>query len=136
MKRLTFLLFLCSHIAYGQSNLIKNVSAAFGAKPDAQKNFEDSIAIRTTKIDGNLYFLDCINGFGGGNVAASIGDDGILLVDDMYAMMAPKLKDALKVISNKPVKIVLNTHFHWDHIEGIKAFQSSSVIIAQENVSR
>ena len=67
-------------------------------------------------------------------MAASIGDDGILLVDDMYAAMGPKILAALKTISDKPVKIVLNTHFHGDHIQGNKNFQKSSVIIAQENV--
>jgi cyclase len=99
------------------------------------KTTEDSIAVRINKAAGNVYFLDCINGFGGGNVAASIGEDGILLVDDMYASMSAKLGDALKTISNKPVKIILNTHFHGDHIQGNKNFQRSAVIIGHENIS-
>ena len=96
----------------------------------------DAISVRITKAAGNVYFLDCVDGFGGGNVAASIGDDGILLVDDMYAAMGPKLLAALKNVSAEPVKIVLNTHFHGDHIQGNKNFERSAVIVAQENVRK
>ena len=117
MKKIMFLLGLGLQIAYGQ-----------GAK--------DSINTRIAKIDGNLYFIDCVNGFGGGNVTASIGDDGILLADDMYATMTGKLKTSLSTISTKPVRIVLNSHFHGDHIQGNFNFQKSAVIIAHENVSK
>ncbi len=124
MKR-SLLLFVCSFtILLAQ------------AKPVHAKNFEDSISIRTTKLEGNLYFIDCVNGFGGGNVTASIGEDGILLADDMYAMMSGKLKAALHNISDKPIRIILNSHFHGDHIQGNKEFQNSSIIIAHENVSK
>ena len=96
----------------------------------------DAVTVRAAKAAGNVYFLDCTGGFGGGNVAASVGDDGILLVDDMYAAMGPKLLASLKTLSNKPVKIVLNTHFHGDHIQGNKVFRDSAVIIGQENVAK
>jgi glyoxylase-like metal-dependent hydrolase (beta-lactamase superfamily II) len=101
----------------------------------SQENLS-GVDVRITRAAGNVYFLDCVGGFGGGNVAASIGDDGVLLVDDMYEAMAPKLRAALKTISAKPVKIVLNTHFHGDHIQGNRAFASSSVIIGQENIGK
>jgi glyoxylase-like metal-dependent hydrolase (beta-lactamase superfamily II) len=101
----------------------------------AQDN-PDLISVRATKASGNVYFLDCIGGFGGGNVAASVGDDGILLVDDMYAVMVPKLLATLKTLSDKPVKIILNTHFHGDHIQANKVFRPTSVIIGQENISK
>jgi cyclase len=110
------------HVSFTHTNFIKTT--------------EDSIAIRINKAAGNVYFLDCVNGFGGGNVAASIGEDGILLVDDMYASMTSKLNAALKTISNKTVKIILNTHFHGDHIQGNKNFQQSAVVIGHENVSK
>jgi len=114
MKKIFFLLFL-----FAQSSIAQT---------------KDSIDVRIAKIEGNLYFLDCINGFGGGNVAASIGDDGILLVDDMYAAMHAKLQEALKQFSDKPVRIVINSHFHGDHIQGNKNFTGNTVVIAHENV--
>ena len=100
------------------------------------KSSLDAISVRITKAAANVFLLDCVDGFGGGNVAASIGDDGILLVDDMYAAMGPKLLAALKTVSAGPVKIVLNTHFHGDHIQGNKNFERTAVIVAQENVRK
>jgi glyoxylase-like metal-dependent hydrolase (beta-lactamase superfamily II) len=94
------------------------------------------VTVRVTKAAGNVYFLDCDGGFGGGNVAASVGDDGILMVDDMFAVMAPKIQAALKTVSDKPVKIILNTHFHGDHIQGNRAFRNQAVIIGQENIAK
>lgn len=110
-----------------------SISAVFGQTTTTK---QPEITVRITKAAGSVYFLDCEGGFGGGNVAASIGDDGILLVDDMFAAMGPKVLAALKTISDKPVKMVLNTHFHGDHIQGNKNFQKSSVIVAQENVRK
>lgn len=142
MKRLTALLFFYSQIVSGQNNSIRNIRLAFNeqygiasAKLPNQKPDEDTISVRIARVAGNVYFLDCVNGFGGGNVAASIGDDGILLADDMYASMSSKLEAALKSISNKEIRMVLNTHFHSDHIEGNKILKKSTIIIAQENVS-
>lgn len=96
----------------------------------------NSITVKISKAAGNIYFLECVGGFGGGNVAASIGDDGILLVDDMFAAMKPQIDAALKTISDKPVRIVLNSHFHGDHIQGNKNFGRSAIIIAHENVRK
>src|SRR6476646_4066554 len=78
----------------------------------------DSVSIRLTKVNGSIYMADGVGGFGGGNVAASVGPDGILLVDDMYAGMVPKLEQSLKSLSPLPIRIVVNTHFHGDHIQG------------------
>src|SRR5687767_990201 len=59
----------------------------------------DRITVRSAMVGGAVYMLDCENGFGGGNVAASIGPDGIMLVDNMFEVITPKLLDALKKIS-------------------------------------
>jgi len=96
----------------------------------------DKITIRTIPAGGSVYFMDCVDGFGGGNVAASVGKDGILMVDNMFAVMAPKLKASLKQIADAPVKIVVNTHFHGDHIQGNAVFRESSTIVAHENTAK
>jgi cyclase len=94
----------------------------------------DRITVRSAKAGGAVYMLDCENGFGGGNVAASIGPDGILLVDDMFAAITPKLLDALKKISPGTVRLVVNTHFHGDHIQGNSVLSASTMIIAHKNL--
>lgn len=94
----------------------------------------DAVSVRLIPAAGSVYMADCVDGFGGGNVAASIGPDGILLVDDMYAAMAPKLQAALAKVSPLPVRIVLNTHFHGDHVQSDSVFGKTATIIAHENV--
>ena len=72
----------------------------------------------------------------GGNIGVSVGEDGIVLVDDQYAPLAPKIREALNGITDKPVKFVLNTHFHGDHTGGNAPFSSEATIIAHENVRK
>ncbi len=62
----------------------------------------------------------------GGNIGASVGDDGIVIVDDEFLPLAEKIEAALKGITDKPVKVVLNTHWHGDHTGGNPAFWRKS----------
>lgn len=54
----------------------------------------------------------------GGNVLVSVGDDGVLLVDDQMPQMVPKLLDAIARIGGGGVDFVINTHWHFDHADG------------------
>jgi cyclase len=97
-------------------------------------NVYNRITVRSVKAGGAVYMLDCENGFGGGNVAASIGPDGIMLVDDMFEAITPKLLEALKKISSGSVRLVVNTHFHGDHIQGNSVLSASTMIVAHKNL--
>jgi cyclase len=90
------------------------------------------VEIKVQKVAGNVYMLQGA----GGNIGVSVGQDGILIVDDQYAPLAPKIKEALRGISDKPVKFVLNTHYHADHTGGNEAFGESAPIIAHTNVRK
>ena len=96
----------------------------------AQDNNFDKVEIKVHPVAGSVYMLEGA----GGNIGVSVGDDGIVIVDDEFAPLAPKIKAALKGISNKPVRFVLNTHWHGDHVGGNAQFSTDSTIIAQENV--
>src|SRR5260370_17353964 len=75
----------------------------------------------------------------GGNIGASVAEDGIVIVDDQYAPLADKIQAALKnlKITDKPVRFVINTHYHGDHTGGNVPFASSgSTLIAQDNVRK
>jgi cyclase len=107
----------------------------FSFKSFSQSGKDSAILkVRSILAGGSVYMLDCENGFGGGNVAASVGPGGILLVDDMFKETTPKILDALKKKSNAEIRIVVNTHYHRDHIEGNSVLSGSAVIIAHENV--
>ena len=97
----------------------------------AQQDFSQ-VQIRVTKVAGSVYMLEGA----GGNIGVSVGEDGIVLVDDQFAPLAPKIREALKGITDKPIKFVLNTHFHGDHTGGNAQFGAEAPIIAQENVRK
>jgi cyclase len=98
----------------------------------AQGQDFSKVEIKATKVAGSVYMLEGA----GGNIGVSVGEDGILLVDDQFAPLAPKIQAALKNITDKPVKFVLNTHWHGDHTGGNEQFGASASIIAHENVRK
>ena len=101
----------------------------------AQEKDFSKVEIRVTKVSGNIYMLEG----DGGNIAASVGEDGIVIVDDQYAPLADKIQAALKnlKITDKPVRFVINTHYHGDHTGGNLPFANSgSTLIAQDNVRK
>ncbi len=94
------------------------------------------IEIKTERVAGNVYMLYGVGGFAGGNIGVSVGEDGIVLVDDQFEPLVPKIESALEGITKLPVRFVLNTHFHGDHTHGNKVFGMKSVIIAHDNVRK
>lgn len=110
------------------------MSAVSGAAIAQQDDFS-KVQIKVTKVAGNIYMLEGA----GGNIAASVGEDGIVIVDDQFAPLAEKIQAALKGlgITDKPVRFVINTHFHGDHTGGNESFgNSGSTLIAQDNVRK
>jgi cyclase len=92
----------------------------------------DKVQIKLDKLDDHVYL---VQGFGG-NIGAYIGDDGIVLVDTEQVQLGPKIEAALKSISDKPVKFVLNTHWHGDHTGGNAYFGKTAIIIAHDEVRK
>ena len=90
------------------------------------------VQMKVSRVAGNVYMLQGA----GGNIGASIGVDGIVIVDDQYAPLADKIQDALKGITDKPVRFIINTHYHPDHTGGNAYFQKQAPIIAQDNVRK
>src|SRR2546430_17268414 len=98
---------------------MKSIRAAFGiclflavtsgvvlARQDFSK-----VQIKATKVAGSVYMLEGA----GGNIGVSGGEDGIVIVDDQFAPLATKIKEALKSLKDKPLKFRFDTHFYGDH---------------------
>src|SRR5712692_8695768 len=98
----------------------------------AQDQDFSKVEIKVTKVAGTVYMLQGA----GGNIGASVGDDGIVVVDDQYAPLAEKIQAALKGITDKPVRFIINTHYHHDHTGGNEFFQKQTPIIAHDNVRK
>src|SRR5262249_38889156 len=90
------------------------------------------VEMKVEKVAGTVYMLQGA----GGNIGASVGEDGIVIVDDEFLPLADKIEAALKGITDKPVKVVLNTHWHGDHTGGNPHFGEKAPIMAQENVRK
>ena len=87
----------------------------------------------STQLAEHLYLLTGA----GGNMAAYVGPDGVLLVDDDFEAMNEKLRAAVTGISEKPVRFVVITHWHFDHVGGNEALaRTGALIIAHENVRK
>jgi len=114
MKRLALLLSLLSLPAFAQQDFSK-------------------VEIRTEKLSDTVYMLVGA----GGNLGLSVGDDAVFLVDDQFAPLTPKIEAAIARITPKPVKFVLNTHWHGDHTGGNENLgKAGALIVAHENVRK
>jgi cyclase len=111
--------------------LLLAVSLLFAVSVQAQTDFS-KIEIKATKVAGNVYMLEG----SGGNIGVSVGDDGLLIVDDQFAPLADKIRAALKGIADKKLRFILNTHWHQDHTDGNKVFGPEAPIIAHDNVRK
>ena len=70
----------------------------------------------------------------GGNIAVSIGDSGVLVVDDQFPEMIPKINDAIAELGGGEIDFAINTHWHFDHADGNKALgPAGSWIVAHEH---
>ena len=114
--------------------LLSAATLAAGVSSAQQQDFS-KVEIKATKVSGNIYMLEGA----GGNIGASIGEDGIVIVDDQFAPLADKIQASLKSlgITDKPVRFVINTHYHGDHTGGNTPFTNTgSTVIAQDNVRK
>jgi len=99
----------------------------------AQQEDFSKVTIKTTKLAEGLYMLEGA----GGNIGVSVGDDGVIVVDDQFAPLTPKIQEAISKISPNPIKFVLNTHWHGDHVGGNENLAAAgAVVIAHDNVRK
>src|SRR5580700_3138130 len=95
------------------------------------------VQVKVQKLAENVYVLQSSGVPAGmGNIGVFAGDDGIVLVDSQLVELGPKIDAALKTITDKPVKYVLNTHWHGDHTGGNAYWGKTAVLIAQDNVPK
>lgn len=109
--------------------VILMIAAGYAAAQD--RDFS-KVEMKVSKVAGNVYMLQGA----GGNIGALVGDDGIIIIDDQFAPLVDKIRAALKGITDKPVRFIINTHYHFDHTGGNALFSQSSTIIAQDNVRK
>ncbi|WP_347373877.1 MBL fold metallo-hydrolase [Aequorivita sp. Q41] len=97
----------------------------------AQTDTGEKTHLKIIKVKNNIHMLQGK----GGNIGLSIGKDGIFMIDDQYADGIEQVQNEIKKISDKPIRLLINTHFHGDHTGGNSAMaDSGTIIFSQENV--
>ena len=93
------------------------------------QNF-DTVQIKTFKMSETIYMLEG----SGGNIGLLTGKDGAVMIDDQFAPLSDKIKAAIKQVTDAPIRFVINTHFHGDHVGGNENFgKDGAIIVAQSN---
>jgi glyoxylase-like metal-dependent hydrolase (beta-lactamase superfamily II) len=106
------------------------VAAAAGQN---QVNQFDGVALTTAHAGGKVYMVQRPGG--GGNVGMFVGPDGVLLVDSLFAPLADRLVAAVRQVTDREIRFLINTHIHPDHIGGNEPLANRGVLIfAHDNV--
>ncbi len=109
------------------------IAASFTLAWAAHAQDFSKVEIRTEKLSATTYMLEG----SGGNIGVSVGEDAVFVIDDQYAPLTPKIKEAIAKLTPRPVQFVLNTHYHSDHTGGNENFAREGVlIVAHDNVRK
>jgi len=93
----------------------------------------DAVEITTVPVRDDIYMLQG----SGGNIGVSVGDDGVIIIDDQFGPLTMKIEAAIAELSDKPVTFVMNSHFHYDHTDGNTNFgRAGAYIVAQDNARK
>jgi cyclase len=104
------------------------VLATAGAATQTQNL--DQVEVHVLHVQGGVYMLVGA----GGNITVQAGDEGVLLVDTSYEQMSPKVVAAIRTFSDKPIRYIINTHVHEDHIGGNAPIAKLGATIAGGNM--
>lgn len=91
----------------------------------------DAIEMKVHSVSGNVSYIEG----SGGNIGLFTGDDGVFLIDDQYAPLTDKIVAAIRTVSSEPIRFLVNTHMHPDHVGGNENFgKMGTTIFGHDNV--
>jgi glyoxylase-like metal-dependent hydrolase (beta-lactamase superfamily II) len=94
---------------------------------------DKAVEFTTFQLSDTVYMLTG----SGGNVGISAGEDGLYIIDDQVKPVTSQLLQAIRKISNQPIRFVINTHYHGDHTGGNETIGGAgAVIIAHDNIRK
>lgn len=95
----------------------------------AEPNFND-VQITVVPVKGNVYLM----AGAGGNTTVQIGNDGVLIVDTQFAPLAGKIVAEVRKLTDRPIRYIVNTHAHPDHVGGNEAIAQQGLSLGGANV--
>ena len=119
------------HSRFSQSFQLPNFTVIFlsygiffASSAQAQRDFSD-VEIVPHHVAGTFYYLEGA----GGNIGLSIGDDGVVMIDDQFAPLTDKILDAIRGLNDGELRFVINTHVHPDHTGGNENLGKMGIVI-------
>ena len=103
---------------------------AFGTRAVAQNQNFDNVVMDLVQVRPNVYMIVGA----GGNTTIQFGDEGVLVVDTQFAQVSTKLLNAIRSVTTAPIRYVVSTHVHGDHIGGNEAIAKAGRTRAGGNV--
>ena len=98
----------------------------------AQRDFS-KVEIKPQKVTETVYMLTG----SGGNIGLCVGEDGLYMIDSQFGPLSEKIMTAIASIKDAPIKYLINTHWHGDHVGGNENFnRKGAIIVAHENVRK
>jgi len=98
---------------------------------------ESAISFKATEVSPGIFVLEGVKGFGGGSASVLIGDEHVVLIDDVMVPTAPALLAEVDRLAGRPVDFVINTHVHGDHVGGNALMsEEGSVVVAHDNIRK
>ncbi len=85
----------------------------------------DAIDLRIRHVAGNIHMLEGR----GGNIGLSIGDDGVIMIDDQFAPLTDRIVAAIGEVTDEEIRFLINTHVHGDHVGGNENLGNAGVLI-------
>jgi glyoxylase-like metal-dependent hydrolase (beta-lactamase superfamily II) len=108
------------------------ISCLVATSAFAQQDFS-KVQIKTIPVADGVYML----AGRGGNIGLFVGQDGAFLIDDQYAPLTDKILEAISAVTDKPVRFLVNTHWHGDHTGGNENIgKGGTIIVAHDNVRK
>jgi cyclase len=119
-------------LAFVLASLLSIAAPSAGAGAPADPTMPDVVIAPVPVADG-IWMLTGR----GGNIGVSVGSDGVFLIDDQYAPLTARIRAQLALLSDQPVRFVLNTHWHFDHTGGNENLgKQGALIVAADGVRR
>lgn len=104
-----------------------------GLNTFAQDNRFSNTTVKVQAVSKNVYMVEGQ----GGNIGVLSGADGVFIIDSQFAPLSEKIHSAIQTISDAPIRYLVNTHYHPDHIGGNENFsRQGTLILAHENVRK
>jgi cyclase len=119
-----------TRLAVTAAAIVAGVALAVGGRAIAQNQDFDKVVMDAVQVRPNVYMIVGA----GGNTTIQFGDEGVMVVDTQFPQVSAKLLAAIRSVTDAPIRYVVSTHVHGDHVGGNEAISKAGRTRAGGNV--